>query len=213
MPATDEYWRSLPRMHKVFAVSALVLLAATLLMMIRDEDRSWKYYQAKAEDLRYEKIEKQLAEIQTPEFEQKVADLTAQKETAAEDLAKQSSEIADMERELRDLQGRVQILLRDSKAANAERDKARADYDIKVRDEAAPRILEQYKEIFDVRQQAAEEKLIEHQQAVAAYSELESQLKVRRAKVDDAEGELAKLESDVQALVEQKRELRPDNDL
>ncbi|MCA8997406.1 MAG: c-type cytochrome, partial [Planctomycetaceae bacterium] len=50
-------------------------------------------------------------------------------------------------------------------------------------------------------------------QAVAAYSELESQLKVRRAKVDDAEGELAKLESDVQALVEQKRELRPDNDL
>ena len=47
MPATEQTWRSLTLMHKLFAISGLVLLGGTILMFAKDNDREWKDYQRK----------------------------------------------------------------------------------------------------------------------------------------------------------------------
>ena len=48
MPATDDYLRDLKSMHKVFCVSAVVLLAVTLWMMWADYNDEWRTFQRKA---------------------------------------------------------------------------------------------------------------------------------------------------------------------
>jgi cytochrome c551/c552 len=44
MPATEQTWRNLKILHVAFAVAALVLLAATVMMLVADHDRPWKKY-------------------------------------------------------------------------------------------------------------------------------------------------------------------------
>jgi hypothetical protein len=44
MPATEQTWRNLKILHVAFAVSAIVLLVATVLMLAADHDRPWKKY-------------------------------------------------------------------------------------------------------------------------------------------------------------------------
>ena len=45
MPATEQTWRSLKVLHAAFAVTAILLLLATILMLAVDHDRPWKKYQ------------------------------------------------------------------------------------------------------------------------------------------------------------------------
>ena len=51
MPATEQTWRSLKLLHVVFAVSAVVLLVATVMMLAADHNRPWKKYQREFRDL------------------------------------------------------------------------------------------------------------------------------------------------------------------
>jgi cytochrome c551/c552 len=44
MPATEQTWRNLKLLHVVFAVAALLLLLATVLMLTADHNRPWKQY-------------------------------------------------------------------------------------------------------------------------------------------------------------------------
>jgi cytochrome c551/c552 len=44
MPATEQTWRNLKILHVAFAVAAIVLLVATVLMLAADHDRPWKKY-------------------------------------------------------------------------------------------------------------------------------------------------------------------------
>jgi hypothetical protein len=45
MPATDDYLRNIKTMHKVFCLSAVVLLACTVWMMWADYADEWRGYQ------------------------------------------------------------------------------------------------------------------------------------------------------------------------
>jgi len=49
-------------------VSALALLGATLLMMYKDESRSWKNYQIQAEKLRLERIDLERKKFDDAEY-------------------------------------------------------------------------------------------------------------------------------------------------
>ncbi len=51
MPATEQTWRSLKLLHVVFAVAAIVLLVATVMMLAADHNRPWKKYQREFRDL------------------------------------------------------------------------------------------------------------------------------------------------------------------
>ena len=44
MPANEQTWRDLKILHVVFAVSAILLLVATVLLLTADHDRPWKKY-------------------------------------------------------------------------------------------------------------------------------------------------------------------------
>ena len=44
MPATEQTWRNLRLLHVVFAVSAVLLLLATVLLLTADHNRPWKKY-------------------------------------------------------------------------------------------------------------------------------------------------------------------------
>src|SRR5881296_969783 len=56
MPATEDYLYSLPRMHRWFAVSMVVLFLATLLMMYFDHHDEWRDYQRQFFKLDAEKV-------------------------------------------------------------------------------------------------------------------------------------------------------------
>ncbi|WP_437223198.1 c-type cytochrome [Planctomicrobium sp. SH661] len=209
MPATDEYWRSLPRVHKIFAFSAIVLLGTTLLMMYKDESRSWRVYQAEAENLRVQKIDKALAKLDDGDQQAQVAAAEKKVLEAQALIDARKAEIAELERRLSELEGQKQIFARDSKAANAYRDKARADYDIAVRDQVAPEKLAIFHETYKSKEEEAKEKALESEQKVTEFNAVKSELTALRADMDNANAELARAQADRNALEEQKELLRP----
>ncbi|MBT5018350.1 MAG: hypothetical protein HON04_06345, partial [Planctomicrobium sp.] len=119
MPASEQYWRSLPQMHKVFAASAILLLGVTLLMMYKDESRSWKQYQIQGEKYRLEKIQEGMQEINTAEYQEKVAALESRINDLQSVWDNRSEEVVGMQRKLVRLEGQVQIQKAESKSKNA----------------------------------------------------------------------------------------------
>ncbi len=51
MPATETTWRSQPLMHRIFAVSGVLLTLSTVWMFYADHERSWKDYQVQTLDI------------------------------------------------------------------------------------------------------------------------------------------------------------------
>lgn len=45
MPATEQTWRDTKLLHKIFAVSSVFMLVATIWMFVKDHSRPWKPYQ------------------------------------------------------------------------------------------------------------------------------------------------------------------------
>jgi hypothetical protein len=45
MPATEKTWRDQAKMHVLFGVSSLVMLAGTLWMFAKDHNREWRFWQ------------------------------------------------------------------------------------------------------------------------------------------------------------------------
>src|SRR5262245_17851354 len=45
MPATEKTWRDQARMHVIFGISALVMLAGTIWMLAKDHNRQWRKWQ------------------------------------------------------------------------------------------------------------------------------------------------------------------------
>src|SRR3954464_8950416 len=48
MPATESTWRNQPLLHRIFAVSGVLLTLMTVWMFYKDHARSWKTIQPKA---------------------------------------------------------------------------------------------------------------------------------------------------------------------
>lgn len=51
MPASEQTWRDTKLLHKVFAVSSVIMLVATIWMFVKDHSRSWKPYQRQIGDV------------------------------------------------------------------------------------------------------------------------------------------------------------------
>lgn len=213
MPASEQYWRSLPQMHKVFALSAVVLLGVTLLMMYKDESRSWKQYQIQGEKYRVELIEKRLKEFNDAEYREQVESLESQISELQTEWDNRSDELREIEAKLPALEGQVAILKTSSKAKNAFRDKARADYDLAVEAGKSPEVLASLLKNFEDAEQIAQATALEFQNAVTKYEATKSELDVSRENLEDSKLQLNQLQSAQASLEEQKESLRPDNTL
>src|SRR4029079_17343132 len=51
MPANEATWRNTQLMHRIFAVTGVLLVISTVWMFWKDHARSWKTYQVKTTDV------------------------------------------------------------------------------------------------------------------------------------------------------------------
>ncbi len=211
MPASEQYWRSLPQMHKVFAASAVLLLGTTLLMMYKDESRSWKDYQKQGEVYRRQRIESELEQFDDAEYQKKISLLKEQVKEYQTQWDDRSKDVKELESEMSRLEGQVQILKASSKSKNAERDKARADYDILVRDEAPTDELTAALKVFEDTKQAALEEGLAYSNAIANFEATKSKIDAKRSQLTEAEDSLNKAQAAQLALDEQRQLLKPDS--
>src|SRR4051812_46619014 len=80
MPATEKTWRDQTRMHVIFGISALVMLAGTIWMLAKDHNREWRNWQLDDRARERWTIEAQLAQAKADsgsKLEQLRTDLAA----------------------------------------------------------------------------------------------------------------------------------------
>lgn len=149
MPATEEYWRSLPATHKVFAASTVALLASTLWMMAADHDDEWRVYQRQFQTHQADKLKSKERQIVTPEYTSKVTELEAEIKSAEASLEKVKVARAKVDAALNQVYGDFARADLETKTMKATQGVDRANYDLAVRDNKPQAELDRLKKIFD----------------------------------------------------------------
>ena len=88
MPANEQTWRNIPRMHRVFAISGVALLIATIWVFWNDQNREWRGTQDKNV-----KIDTQMIQWRKQQYQTDAAN--SQHEDKAIQKAKADAEFID----------------------------------------------------------------------------------------------------------------------
>ncbi len=211
MPANDQYWRDLGTMHKVFAVSAFALFAATLLMMSRDEQREWRDYQRQAEKLKVAKLTDQLKGVNTDDLKSQVAEI--EKQMAALSTSDAHQKVVAAQAEVVQKKGDLSRESTTSKFKNAERDVARANYDIAVRDAVDDAGMAKVKARYDALQLDAESLVRKVEASKDVFNKSKEALTALTKTRDDEAALLLNLTADRKGLQDQLELLTPSNPL
>src|SRR6478609_1407074 len=67
MPANEATWRNTQQLHRVFAVSGVLLVISTVWMFWKDHARSWKTYQVQTTDVDIKMLALRQQQYQTTE--------------------------------------------------------------------------------------------------------------------------------------------------
>jgi len=211
MPANDQYWRDLGTMHKVFAVSAFALFAATLLMMSRDEKREWRDYQRTAEKLKVAKLTDQLKGVDTADLKKQVDEI--EKQMAALPTQDSDAKLKAAQAVVFEKKGDLSRESTISKFKNAERDVARANFDIAVRDAVPDQVLKEKRAAFDALALQSNSLVAKVEVAKAAFEQAKIELNALTKVRDDDAALLLKLTADRKGLQDQLELLKPSNPL
>ncbi|RPI88978.1 MAG: PDZ domain-containing protein, partial [Planctomycetaceae bacterium] len=184
MPATENVWRSLPVMHRVFAVSSLALLGATLLMFRSDYADEWRKIQSVNYKLQTRLIDTDLAQLTDAQFADKNSQLEANLASATQLVADRKQELESATADASKVDGEFQKLSQEVRFKRAERDVRRAAYDLAVRD----------------------------QLPVAQTRPLREQFVEAQALVDDLEAKLQELEGRFAGVLARKAQLTKERD-
>ena len=149
MPATEEYWYSLPKTHKVFAWSSVALLAVTIWMMAADHDDEWRVYQNKFQSLQADKLKAKEKQIQTPEYTSQVEELQKKIKEAETSLDKVKVARGKVNTALGKVLGDFARADLETKTKKAQQGVDRANYDLAVRDNKPQAEMDRLKRIFD----------------------------------------------------------------
>ncbi|MCA9047998.1 MAG: c-type cytochrome [Planctomycetaceae bacterium] len=135
MPATEHFFRNQNKLHLIFAVSCVALFVSVILMMVDDYADPWRGYQAKNFELQTAAREQEIKDLQNEKYQEEKAALEKQQADVDSRLGP-LSELRDQIAEERATSGRLveQLTLR-LKNEGAERDEARADFDLAIRDD------------------------------------------------------------------------------
>ncbi len=210
MPATEEYARNLRSLHVVSAASAFVLLGATLWMMQADYADEWRGIQKVAAEAEAQKIDDDLLKLETKDFEAEEARLTEALQSAKEKVNENQAEVDKAAIEVSHLEGQSQKLTREVKFQNAKRDKTRADYDLKVRDEAPRDELSKYRTIFEGAQTEADEMALKLQKLQTQLDDANKSLAALTKPRDEALAAKKKHETELDRLTKAKEIIAPD---
>ena len=196
MPATEDYVRNPKTMHKVFCASAVLLFAVTIWMMWADYNDEWRTFQRNAFAFQAKRDMSREERIKTdPTFKQNVADLSAKFEAATKALEEHKAELEEVNKKALAAKIKADNHMRDLKLRRAERDVARADYNIGVRD-SVPNL----KDLEDnFAKKEGDVKIKEAEFVQLAYESEQAKAEVARvtANRDAAKADLAKAELDI----------------
>lgn len=196
-------------MHKVFAGSAVVLFASTIVMMQFDQDREWRYYQAEAENLRYEQLQRDRTQLETGDYLAELDDLQKKAAAAEAEVESRKADVDRIDAEIQKFNGEVLKLEREVKFKNAAVGVERADFDIDVRDAASDAQLAQQQELFQTESEEARAMVLKLEDLKAQRQALINEKAAITAAHDAALAALAKHQQDVQRVQEQMTLLRP----
>jgi len=154
MPATEQYHWNQKTLNIVFAASSVVMLLSVVLMMQQDQSDEWRGYQRTNFKLEATVREADLKAIETVDF-------VKNREAVEKELAASTASLNEKRKEQRVLfdqqavfQREVDRLEIDLKFKNSDRDEARANYDLAVRDalpaEKARALFERFRQRQDI---------------------------------------------------------------
>lgn len=161
MPATEHYFWNQKTLHKVFAVCCVALLVAVVWTMIQDYSDPWRSYQATNFKLQAAAKERDIASFETTEFEDTRAELEKQKLKIEESFVELKGIDAEVSELLDQGVRKTEGLALRLKSENAERDEARAHYDLAIRDAKPEETLSVLFANYEERQSIADATQIE----------------------------------------------------
>lgn len=209
MPATEDVWRNLRKMHVVSAASAFALLAATLWMMQADYADEWRGIQSIATEQEVEQIDADLKDLTTAEFEAREKDLVTKSDAAKEEVKSQREKVKEAQKKVDHLDGQMQNLTRSVKFQRAQRDADRATLDLQVRDGLLGKALRPAQEQFEKSQGLVDRLELELQELQAQFDAAKAELAKLTKPLDDAQAALKKHETDLARLNKAKEKLAP----
>jgi cytochrome c2 len=147
MPATDKTVRNLKTMHVVFLFSVLAFLAATVTMLLRDHDDEWRGYQQTAlviDALRLQADQSKAiseavgaadSEPAAADYKKEIQRLKTARKQIQNDLESGNADYQEATKRVDDLALQFDLQGRDVRVERAQRDVARANYDLQIRDQ------------------------------------------------------------------------------
>lgn len=212
MPATEDVWRNLRTMHIVFAASAIALFGATWLMMDRDYADEWRPTQRVAQRLQARMLANEYRDLDDTQFQQKEAALAENVKAADEQLQAEKDKRLLAQQESDHLDGESQKLTREVKFQRAERDKARADLDIAVRDGALTKeALKPFQEKFDREQKKVDELELALLELSTKFDAAKEKLATITRNRDEALAAKKRHETDLDRLQKALVQIQPEN--
>lgn len=212
MPATEDYLRDPKLMHKVFCASAVTLLAVVVWMMWADYADEWRGYQRDALKFIAAKDRARVQEIEAnPAHKEELATVDAQLSLAKQSLETQQTEIDRLQDEISQLAEQSAATMRTLRVRRAVRDVKRAEYGLKIRDNAPAAEQEEFLAAFNAAQAAADEFEAKFADEALKLSTAKASLASVTAARDDAEKARKALESDVARLQAAINKIEPSN--
>lgn len=229
MPATEDYLRPLPKMHRWFAVSMIVLFVATLLMMYFDHHDEWRAYQHQFFKLEADKIVaeehakkaeltgvaagsgiKSAAKL-NKSFEAKREELLQAKASKQAELEQAVKDLADREANLKKLDNDYLMQMRQVREKRAIRDVARADFDLAVRDQVSEEQAKAKLADFNAKQKVVLELESVLDQRDEVRNKAAADLKEKTKERDAATAALKAFEADIIRLEAAKDRIEPES--
>lgn len=227
MPAKEHFFRDQNKLHLIFAISCVALLASVLLMMVKDYDDEWRPYQATNLKLQAAAKERDIQQLQTDEFEAQRQSLqrqlldTTEKLEPFQDLREQLAAEKDQATRL------VEGLALKLKSQNADRDEDRAGYDLGIRDGVSQSVLDGHKAKYEAAQAKCDQIQLELEEAQkklanignhalaedATKAEELQQLAALTAESTAVKKSIEKLESDLVLAEAALQKIMPQNDM
>ena len=211
MPATDQYWRKLPSMHRWFAGSMIVLTVATFLMVQKDENLEWRDYQRQAEAIKQERLRAELASLENAGFRAALIEADDRITAAREAKDARGDELADLETQINAKSGELTVAERESKFKNAERDYSRAVLDLDIRDAKPQGVLDDTLGMFNAEQVVADTLAVRVQELKAELNDLKGRRTEITRELEEAIADEKKLVADQTRLQEQLALLAPND--
>lgn len=211
MPATDKYFRDIKATHVVFAISGLLFCLTTFWMMVADHDDEWRQVQRTADQLDAELLRNTMSALESRDYRQQVDALKQQLDQAQTQLDSEDDRRAELSQAVRNLEFEVDRFSRRLKNQSAQRDVARANYDLAIRDNLPKAILSNKLGLFEDRQKDVDKTARELEDETTILTKTQEQLNQLTTERDLAESALATLQSDVDRAEVALTKIEPDN--